>query len=70
MSETPHGFFLVVPNRRHHLVGVTLLAQIASGDVLDAAYEWLCRRWRDYSANAEVWAFRGEWKREKEPIKN
>jgi hypothetical protein len=26
--------------------------------VLDAAYEWLCRRRREYSANADVWSKR------------
>jgi RNA-directed DNA polymerase len=34
---------------------MTILAQLASDDVLDSAYEWLCRRRRDYSANADVW---------------
>ena len=37
--------------------------------MLDAAYEWLCRRRRDYSANADVWALRRCWPREKEQIK-
>jgi hypothetical protein len=33
---------------------VRILAQLASDDVLDSAYEWLCRRRRDYSANTDV----------------
>jgi hypothetical protein len=47
---------------------MTVLAQLATGDVLDSAYRWLCRRRRDYSANADVWAFRRSWPREKEQI--
>ena len=46
-----------------------ILAQLASDDVLDSAYDWLCRRRRDYSANADVWAFRRSWPGEKEKIK-
>jgi hypothetical protein len=49
---------------------MTILAQITSDDVLDSAYEWLCRRRRDYSANSGVWAFRRCWQREKERIKD
>ena len=33
---------------------MTCLAQITSDDVLDSAYEWLCRRRRNYSANSEI----------------
>ncbi len=43
---------------------------ITSDDVLDAAYEWLCRRRRNYSAKADVWAFRWSWPREKDEIKD
>jgi len=46
-----------------------ILAQITSDDVLDSAYEWLCRRRRDYSPNSDVWALRHNWPREKETIK-
>jgi RNA-directed DNA polymerase len=46
-----------------------ILTQLASDHVLDTAYEWLCRRRRDYSPNADVWAFRRDWLREKEQIK-
>ena len=42
-------------------LGMTILAEITSDAVLDAAYEWLCRCRRDYSANAAVWTFRREW---------
>jgi RNA-directed DNA polymerase len=47
-----------------------ILAQLASDHVLDSAYEWLCRRRRDYSANADVWSLRRHWPHEKEQIKN
>jgi len=63
------GSILVVPDPRHHLFGIPILAQLASDDVLDSAYEWLCRRRRDYSANSDVWALRRNWPREKETIK-
>jgi RNA-directed DNA polymerase len=49
---------------------MTILAQLASDDVLDSAYEWLCRRRRDYSANSDVWSFRRCWRHEKLQIKN
>jgi hypothetical protein len=46
-----------------------ILAQITSDDVLDTAYEWLCRRRRDYSPHSDIWAFRRDWARAKEQIK-
>jgi RNA-directed DNA polymerase len=49
---------------------VTILGEITSDAVLDAAHEWLCRRRRDYSANADVWTFRRDWAREKQRIKD
>ena len=61
---------LSVRTSRHHLFGMTILAQLASDDVLDSAYEWLCRRRRDYSANSDVWSFRRCWRHEKLQIKN
>jgi hypothetical protein len=63
------GNILVVSNLRHHLSFMTALAQITSDDMLDSAYEWLCRRRRDYSANSDIWNFRRCWQREKEQIK-
>jgi hypothetical protein len=68
-SRTGGGSFLVVSDSRHHLFGMSILAQIVSDDRLAAAYEWLCRRRRDYSANSDVWAFSRDWAREKERIK-
>jgi RNA-directed DNA polymerase len=43
---------------------MTILAQLASDDVLDSA-----QRRRDYSANFDVWNFRRCWQREKKQIK-
>ena len=48
---------------------MTILAQITSDAVLDSAYEWLCRRRRDYSANSDVWTLSRNWPREKEQIR-
>ena len=45
------------------------IAQFAFDDVLDAAYEWLCRRRQNYSANTDVWSFRRHWPHEKEQIR-
>jgi hypothetical protein len=67
--EDTSGSILVVPDPRHHLFGMPILAQLASDDVLDSACEWLWRRRRDYSPNADVWASRRNWLREKEQIK-
>ena len=64
-----NGIGLVVPNLRQHLSGMSILAQLASDDVLESAYEWLCRRRWDYSANSDIWSFRRCWQREKLRIK-
>ncbi len=64
-----NGIVVVVSNLRHQFSPVTILAQLASDEVLDSAYEWLCRRRRDYSANSDVWSFRRCWPREKAQIK-
>ncbi len=57
-TTTLNGSILVVPNPRHDLSGMAIIEQLASDDVLGRAYERLCRRRRDYSANSDVWAFR------------
>ena len=38
--------------------------------MLDSAYEWLCRRRRNYSANSDIWQFRRCWSQEKERIRD
>jgi RNA-directed DNA polymerase len=37
---------------------------------IDTAYDWLCRRRRNYSANSDVWWFRRNWLHEKQRIKH
>ena len=64
------GDVVVVARSRHHVSDMTIVAQLASDGVLDSAYEWLCRRRRDYSANADIWQFRRCWLREKEQIRS
>ncbi len=38
-----------------------LMEEIASDDVLEQAYQWLCERRRNYSHNDEVWEVRFRW---------
>ncbi len=45
------------------------LLGITSDDVLDTAYDWLCRRRRAYPADTDVWSFRQAWPQEKNKIK-
>jgi len=42
-----------------------LMAKLISDVVLDAAYDWLCRRRLDYPSHADVWDFRRHWPAEK-----
>lgn len=35
--------------------------EIASDDVIDTTYAWLCERRRDYSAHDDVWTMRWKW---------
>jgi hypothetical protein len=44
------------------------LDRLASDAVLNAAYEWLCHRRRDYPDHADVWSFRRNWANEKARI--
>ncbi len=46
-----------------------IIAQLASDNMLDAAFEWLCHRRRKYSANNDIWSFRRDWPNEKERIR-
>jgi len=46
-----------------------LLDRLSSDTVLDAAYEWLCRRRREYPDHADVWGFRRNWKQEKDSLR-
>ncbi len=38
-----------------------LIEEIASDEMLEQAYQWLCERRRDYSHNDEVWEVRYRW---------
>jgi len=38
-----------------------LIQKTASDSVIDNAYDWLCKRRRDYSHNDEVWDIRFRW---------
>ncbi len=48
---------------------MAILAELTSDGVLDTAYDWLCRRRRDYPADADVWSFRQAWAQEKNTLK-
>jgi hypothetical protein len=48
---------------------MAIVAELTSDDVLDAAYDWLCRRRRAYPADADVWSFRQAWAQEKDKLK-
>ena len=43
------------------MTGPNLTKEIASDEVLNQAYEWLCERRKDYSANSDVWNVRWQW---------
>jgi len=45
-------------------------SQLTADAVLDAAFDWLCRRRLNYSANGDVWALRRDWSRQKQIIRN
>ena len=38
-----------------------IMSEIASDDVIERAYAWLCERRKDYSANNDVWQLRWRW---------
>jgi len=44
-----------------HGVDVTWMEHICSDEILDAAFDWVCERRRDYSANNDVWDLRMRW---------
>jgi hypothetical protein len=46
-----------------------LLTRLASDDVLDAAYAWLCKRRQSYPAGSDVWSFRRCWVEEQRCIR-
>lgn len=42
-----------------------LVDRLTSDDVIDRAYDWLCKCRRDYPASADVWWLRRNWRSEK-----
>ena len=38
-----------------------IMSEIASDDLIERAYGWLCERRKDYSANNDVWHLRLRW---------
>jgi hypothetical protein len=46
-------------------VGMDLIAQIASDEVLDAAFAWLCERRKHHHYNSDVWQVRRWWDEKK-----
>ncbi len=48
---------------------MAILAELTSDAVLDTAYDWLCKRRRNYPADADVWSFRQQWPVEKGRLK-
>lgn len=47
-----------------------LINKIASDEVLEEAFRWLCKRRKDYSHNNDVWDLRFRWTEEKTSIQN
>ena len=43
------------------MVGMKLIDEIASDEVLDQAYDWMCERRKGYCANSDVWDVRWRW---------
>ena len=48
---------------------MAILTRLTSDDVLEAAYDWLCRRRRNYPADADVWSCRQRWPAKKDRLK-
>jgi retron-type reverse transcriptase len=51
------------------LLDVLTLADIATDDVLESAYNWLCTRRKDWSAGSDVWRLRHHWSVEKAQLR-
>jgi hypothetical protein len=45
-----------------------LTAEIASDEVAEQAYLWLCDRRKDYSPNNDVWTLRWRWREVKTQV--
>ncbi len=49
---------------------MSILAEIASDSILDAAFAWLCKRRQNYPAHADVWNFRRDWPEDKARLRS
>ena len=49
---------------------MSVLAEIASDSILDAAFAWLCKRRQNYPAHADVWNFRRDWPEDKARLRS
>ena len=49
---------------------MSVLAEIASDSILDAAFAWLCKRRQNYPADADVWNFRRDWPEDKARLRS
>ena len=45
-----------------------LMDEIASDEVLEQAYRWLCDRRKRYSPNSDVWTLRWRWREVKPAV--
>ncbi len=50
---------------RPRVPAVLVLADLADSALLERAFDWLCRRRREYPADADVWTLRRRWGEEK-----
>ncbi|MDM8517154.1 hypothetical protein QUF76_13215 [Desulfobacterales bacterium HSG16] len=50
--------------------GRNLIRRIASDEILEEAFQWLCRRRIDYSPNSDIWDFRLKWPQIKPELQN
>jgi len=39
-----------------------LISRITSAEILDSAYEWVCKRRVDYSHNSDIWNLQWNWR--------
>ena len=64
----PGQFVMVMVDEKGERIPLTI-ADVIADEVMDAAYEWLCKRRKDFPPNADIWWFRHRWPQEKTQIK-
>ena len=50
------------------IMAMTLIEEITSDDVLEQAFDWLCKQREHHSPNADVWWVRYHWQEVKADI--